>query len=116
GPAGYRSPTIQRVRLGAGGDGQLTAIAHEAVAQTNALYEMTEPAAVATRTMYAAPNRRSTHRLARLDLPANSWMRAPGESPGMFALESAMDELAVACGLGPSQLRVRTAPALDTAT
>ncbi len=116
GPVGYRSPTIQRVRLGAGGDGQLTAIAHEVVAQTNALYEMTEPAAVAARTMYAAPNRRTTHRLARLDLPANSWMRAPGESPGMFALESAMDELAVACGLDPIELRVRNEPAVDPET
>src|SRR6266704_787089 len=116
GPAGYRSPTIQRVRLGAERDGRLTAIEHEVVAQTNALYEMTEPAAVATRTMYAAPNRRTTHRLARLDLPANSWMRAPGESPGMFALESAMDELAVACGLDPIELRVRNEPAVDPET
>src|SRR5947207_11474615 len=116
GPVGYRSPTIQRVRLGAGGDGRPTAIANEGVAQTNARYEMTEPAAVATRTMYAAPNRRTTHRLARLDLPANSWMRAPGESPGMFALESAMDELAVACGLDPIELRVRNEPAVDPET
>ena len=69
GPVGYRSPTIQHIRLGAGRDGRLTAIAHEVVAQTNALYEMTEPAAVPTRTMYAAPNVRTTHRLARLDLP-----------------------------------------------
>ena len=80
-PAGYRSPTIQRVRLGAGREGRLTAIAHEMVAQTNALYEMTEPAAVATRTMYAAPNRLTTHRLPRLDLSANSWMRRPGGAP-----------------------------------
>jgi xanthine dehydrogenase YagR molybdenum-binding subunit len=116
GPAGYRSPTIQRVRLGAERDGRLTAIEHEVVAQTNALYEMTEPAAVATRTMYAAPNRRTTHRLARLDLPANSWMRAPGEAPGMFALESAMDELALACGLDPIELRLRNEPAADPET
>src|SRR5260221_1668727 len=116
GPVGYRSPTIQRVRLGAGGDGQLTAIAHEVVAQTNALYEMTEPAAVATRTMYAAPTRRTTHRLARLDLPANSWMRAPGECPGMYALESAIDELAIACGLDPIELRIRNEPAVDPET
>src|SRR6266704_6064735 len=116
GPVGYRSPTIQRVRLGAERDGRLTAIAHEVVAQTIALYEMTEPAAVATRTMYAAPNVRTTHRLARLDLPANSWMRAPGESSGMFALESAMDELALACGLDPIELRVRNEPAADPET
>ncbi len=116
GPVGYRSPTIQHIRLGAGRDGRLTAIAHEVVAQTNALYEMTEPAAVPTRTMYATPNVRTTHRLARLDLPANSWMRAPGESSGMFALESAMDELAVACGLDPIELRVRNEPAVDPET
>src|SRR5207237_3659622 len=116
GPVGYRSPTIRRVRLGAGGGGQLTAIANEVVGQANALSHRTEPAAVATRTMYAAPNRRTTHRLARLDLPANSWMRAPGESPGMFALESAMDELAVACGLDPIELRVRNEPAVDPET
>src|SRR5260370_16345392 len=81
GPVGYRSPTIQRVRLGAGGDGQLTAIAHEVVAQTSALYEMTEPAAVATRTMYAAPNRRTTHRLARPAPPAKPRTPPPRPSP-----------------------------------
>src|SRR5260370_37590228 len=101
GPVGYRSPTIQRVRLGAGGDGQVTAIAHEVVAQTSALYEMTEPAAVATRTMYAAPNRRTTHRLARLDLPGNSGMPRPAERPGTFALEAAVEGLETACRLDP---------------
>jgi xanthine dehydrogenase YagR molybdenum-binding subunit len=116
GPVGYRSPTIQHIRLGARRDGRLTAIAHEVVAQTNALYEMTEPAAVPTRTMYAAPNFLTTHRLARLDLPANSWMRAPGESSGMFALESAMDELAVECGLDPIELRLLNEPAVDPET
>jgi xanthine dehydrogenase YagR molybdenum-binding subunit len=114
--AGYRTPTIQRVRLGAGRDGRLTAIAHDVVAQTNALCEMTEAAAVPTRMMYAATSRRTTHRLARLDLPNNSWMRAPGECPGMFALESAMDELAVACGLDPIELRIRNEPAVNPET
>jgi len=51
--------------------------------------------------MYAAPHRRTTHRVVRLDVPTPSWMRAPGECPGMFALESAMDELAGACGIDP---------------
>ena len=60
--------------------------------------------------MYAAPNRRTTHRLARLDVPTPSWMRAPGECPGMFALECGMDELAVALGLDPVELRVRNEP------
>jgi xanthine dehydrogenase YagR molybdenum-binding subunit len=111
--AGYRTPTIQRVQLGAGRDGQLTAIAHDVVEQAVAINEFAEPAAVPARVMYAAPNRRTTHRLARLDLPVNSWMRAPGEAPGMFALESAMDELAIALGLDPIELRLRNEPAVD---
>src|SRR5256884_5005547 len=82
GPVGYRSPTIQHIRLGAGRDGRLTAIAHEVVAQTSALYEMTEPAAVPTRTMYATPNFLTTHRLARLDLPPKPWMPRPAAGPG----------------------------------
>jgi xanthine dehydrogenase YagR molybdenum-binding subunit len=110
---GYRSPTIQRIRLGADANGRLTALAHDVVEQTNVLYEFSEPAAVATRVMYAAPNRRTTHRLARLDLPVNGALRAPGECPGMFALESAMDELAIACGLDPIELRLRNEPAVD---
>ena len=111
--AGYRSPTIQRVQLGAERDGQLTAIAHDIVEQTATIHEFADPTAVPTRVMYAAPNRRTTHRLARLDVPATSWMRAPGECPGMFALESAMDELAIACGLDPIELRIRNEPAVD---
>src|SRR5260370_2421664 len=65
---------------------------------------------------YAAPNRRTTRRLARLDDPANSWMRAPGECPAMFALESAMDELAIACGRDPIELRICNEPAVDPET
>jgi hypothetical protein len=56
---------------------------------------------VATRHMYAAPHRRTTYRVVRLDVPTPSWMRPPGECPSMFALESAMDELAAACGIDP---------------
>ncbi len=111
--AGYRTPTIQRVQLGAGRDGQLTAIAHDVVEQAVAINEFAEPTAVPARVMYAAPNRRTTHRLAWLDLPVNSWMRAPGAAPGMFALELAMDELAIALGLDPIELRIRNEPAVD---
>ncbi len=110
---GYRTPTIQRVRLGAERDGRLTAIAHDVVEQTGTIHEFTEQTAVATRMMYAAPDRRTTHRLARLDMPVPMYMRAPGECPGMFALESAMDELAVAAGLDPIELRLRNEPAVD---
>jgi xanthine dehydrogenase YagR molybdenum-binding subunit len=102
--------------LGADRNGRLTAIAHDVVAQTATIYEFAESAAVATRMMYAAPNRRTTHRLARLDVPVPTFMRAPGECPGMFALESAMDELAIACGLDPIEVRIRNEPAVDPET
>ena len=110
---GYRTPTIQRIRLGAGTDGRLTAIAHDVVEQTARIKEFAEQTAVATQMMYAAPSRRTTHRLAALDLPPNSIMRAPGEAPGMFALESAIDELAIGCGLDPIEFRIRNEPQAD---
>jgi xanthine dehydrogenase YagR molybdenum-binding subunit len=113
---GYRTPTIQRVRLGADGDGTLTAISHEVVEQTSTVVEFAEQTALPSRMMYAAPARRTRHRLAALDVPTPSWMRAPGECPGMFALESAMDELAAACGLDPIDLRIRNEPELDPET
>lgn len=110
---GYRTPTIQRIRLGADNNGRLTAIAHDVVEQTSTVQEFAEQTAVATRMMYAAPNRRTTHRLARLDVPTPTIMRAPGECPGMFALESAMDEMAIACGLDPVEFRIRNEPEVD---
>ena len=75
---GYRTPTIQRLRLGATADGDLTAISHEVWEQTSTMREFAEQTAVATRHLYAAPNRRTTHRLVALDVPTPSWMRAPG--------------------------------------
>ena len=111
--AGHRTPTIQRFRLGATRDGHLTAIIHEVIEQTSRFQEFAEQTAVPTRLMYAAPNRRTRHRLAALDVPKPSWMRAPGETPGMFAGEVAMDELAVACGLDPIELRARNEPERD---
>jgi xanthine dehydrogenase YagR molybdenum-binding subunit len=113
---GYRTPTIQRMRLGADRDGRLTAICHDAIVQSSTLREFAEQAALPSRMMYAAPHRRTTHRLARLDVPTPSWMRAPGETPGMYAVESAMDELAIACGIDPVELRIRNDPDVDPET
>ncbi|MEA2136086.1 MAG: xanthine dehydrogenase YagR molybdenum-binding subunit, partial [Solirubrobacteraceae bacterium] len=110
---GYRTPTIQRVRLGAARDGRLRAIGHDVFEQTSTVREFAEQTAVATRMMYAAPDRLTTHRLVALDVPTPSWMRAPGECPGMYALESAMDELAIACGLDPIELRIVNEPERD---
>ena len=113
---GHRAPSIQRVRLGADPGGRLVAVGHDVFDQTSTLKEFAEQSAVATRHMYAAPSRRTTHRVVRLDVPTPSWMRAPGECPGMFALESAMDELAVACGIDPVELRLRNEPAVHPET
>ena len=110
---GYRTPTIQRVALGADASGRLTAIAHEVVEQTAIRTEFAEQTAACTRVMYATPAMRTAHRLARLNVPPPSWMRAPGETPGRYALESAMDELAYAAGLDPVELRIRNEPAAE---
>ncbi|MCW2525328.1 MAG: molybdopterin binding aldehyde oxidase and xanthine dehydrogenase protein [Pseudonocardiales bacterium] len=113
---GYRTPTIQHLRLAADENGRLTGIGHEIVEQTSQVLEFAEQTGEPTRHMYAAPNRLVTHRLAALDVPSPRWMRAPGECPGMFALESAMDELALVAGIDPVELRIRNEPDLDPTT
>ncbi|RKS76897.1 xanthine dehydrogenase molybdenum binding subunit apoprotein [Actinomadura pelletieri DSM 43383] len=110
---GYRTPTIQRFRLGADVDGRLNAILHDVVEQTSTVKEFAEQTATPTRVMYQAPHRRTSHRLVALDVPTPSWMRAPGEAPGMYALESVMDELAIATGVDPIELRIRNEPDRD---
>jgi xanthine dehydrogenase YagR molybdenum-binding subunit len=113
---GYRTPTIQRVTLAADRDGRITGVDHQVFEQSSTVQEFAEQTATVTRMMYAAPNIRTSHRLVALDLPTPSWMRAPGECPGMFALESAIDELAVACGIDPVRLRILNEPATDPET
>lgn len=110
---GYRTPTIQRVRLGVDGHGRLEAIAHDAIEQTSRIEEYAEESATPTRNMYAASIRRTSQRLASLDVPVPSWMRAPGVCPGMYALEAAMDELAAAAGIDPVELRIRNDTDVD---
>ncbi|MGA5275633.1 xanthine dehydrogenase family protein molybdopterin-binding subunit [Streptomyces cellulosae] len=107
---GYRSPTVQRVRLGAGPDGRLRALEHTSLNQTSTVYEFVEPGAGVARTMYDATAHRTENRVVRLDVPSPTWMRAPGEAPGSFALECALDELAEKCGLDPIELRLRNEP------
>ncbi|NUS09742.1 MAG: xanthine dehydrogenase family protein molybdopterin-binding subunit [Nonomuraea sp.] len=107
---GYRTPTIQRLRLGADESGRLTAVEHVAYEQSSRLVEFAEQTATPTRVMYATPALRTAHRLVRLDVATPSWMRAPGECPGMYALESAVDELAQAAGIDPVELRIVNEP------
>jgi xanthine dehydrogenase YagR molybdenum-binding subunit len=111
--AGHRTPTIQRMRLAAD---RLSGIAIDVVEHTAKIKEFAEQTGLPTRMMYAAPNRATTHRLAALDIPAPSWMRAPGECPGMFGPEVAMDELAESLGIDPVELRIRNEPDVDPET
>ena len=108
---GHRPATVQDLALGAERDGRLTAIVHEAVGHTARFKEYAEHTAAVSRTMYAAPHRRTTHRLVPLDVDTPLPMRGPGEAPGSFGAECAMDELAVALGLDPVELRLRNEPA-----
>jgi xanthine dehydrogenase YagR molybdenum-binding subunit len=104
---GFRSKTIQRVRLGAGQDGRLSAIMFEGIVQTPPFGEFVEPCGLPFEMMYSCPNVAVTHRIAHVNAGIPTFMRAPGEATGMYALESAMDELAHAVGVDPIELRLR---------
>jgi xanthine dehydrogenase YagR molybdenum-binding subunit len=110
---GPRPTSSQRVRLGAGRDGQLVAIGHEVNMPTSPHEEYVEQTATTTRRLYAAPNRLTRHRLTPLDMAPGEDVRAPGEAPGLLAVESGMDELAHALGMDPIELRIRNEPTLD---
>lgn len=103
----HRTASEQRVRLGANADGRLTAYGQDALVQTASFDRYVEPVMLAASTLYAAPNRLTRYRLAKLDLPRSDSMRAPGDAIGLMALECAMDELAERLQLDPVELRVR---------
>jgi len=104
---GHRPYTIQRVALGANRDGKLTAIIHEGYAQTSLYEENTEALVNATRMLYASPNCITKYRLVRGNIQTPLYMRAPGESSCLFALDSAMDELAYKLKIDPLEFRIR---------
>ncbi len=104
---GHRTRTVQRVRLGADRGGHLTAISHDAKGSISVEDETYEPVAADSATAYACPNVDTRDLQARLNIPVPTFMRAPGESQGNFALESALDELAYALGMDPVELRLR---------
>src|SRR5215211_443 len=101
----HRPATIQRIRIGAERDGKITAIAHESTSG-NLQDGKPETAVDQTKLLYAGANRLTAMRLAHLDLPEGNAMRAPGEAPGMMALEVAMDEMAEKLSIDPVQFRV----------
>ncbi|MFF8799362.1 MULTISPECIES: molybdopterin cofactor-binding domain-containing protein [unclassified Methylobacterium] len=111
--ATHRTDTIQRIRLGADETGRLSAIAHESWSATAPGDVFYETSAVVTRSLYAAQNRLTRHRLANLNVPIASAMRAPGEAVGQLAFECAMDELAEQLKIDPIELRIRNEPEQD---
>ncbi|MEO8713876.1 MAG: xanthine dehydrogenase family protein molybdopterin-binding subunit [Acetobacteraceae bacterium] len=106
---GYRPRTIQALRFAADADGRLVSMRHHGVSQMSSpdLGEFTEPVGLETEMLYACANVGVSHRLVSLDASLPTYMRAPGEASGNFALESAMDELAVALRIDPIELRLR---------
>ena len=101
----HRPATIQRIRIGAGRDGRIVAIGHESW-NGNLPKGSSEVATQQTRLLYAGADRMTTTRVAVLDLPEGNAMRAPGEAPGMMALEVAIDEMAEKLNIDPVQFRI----------
>ena len=107
GSVGNRPHTEQTLALGADAGGKLTAVSHATIAETSVIEDWVETSSLTARMLYASPGIDSTHRITKLHIPTPTFTRAPGEASGNFALESAMDELAVATRLDPLELRLR---------
>jgi len=107
GPVGGRPCTEQRVLLAAKRDGTITGVRHDVISHTSVFEDYTESSTQPTKSLYGIANGHLTQRLAQLNVGTPTFMRAPGESTGTFALECAMDELAEALAIDPVELRVK---------
>jgi xanthine dehydrogenase YagR molybdenum-binding subunit len=103
---GHRSETIQKISLGATAEGRLNALVHDTTVYTSIVDEFIESCGATIKQMYSCPNVLIAHHAARLNIATPTPMRAPGENPGMYAFESAMDELAYKLKMDPVQLRL----------
>jgi xanthine dehydrogenase YagR molybdenum-binding subunit len=110
---GHREEQQQRITLGAGRDGRLTAIRHEKLSVTSPFDDWAEPATGVSSQLYACENYRGTHRLIKGNTMTPTFTRGPGEALGVFSLETAMDELACDLGIDPVELRLRNHTAVD---
>jgi xanthine dehydrogenase YagR molybdenum-binding subunit len=110
---GGRTLTEQRVAIGAQADGHFNALIHAGTAAMTAHNNMPEPFIMGTRSSYAADSFRLSVETVTMNMLANIFMRAPGESVGTFALESAIDELAIELKMDPIELRIRNEPTKD---
>jgi xanthine dehydrogenase YagR molybdenum-binding subunit len=110
---GHRPRTQQRVRLGATPDGKLVSLMHDSLNHTSILDDYSEGCSEATAYSYSTPNLRATSGLVRRNVGTPTSMRGPGAVPGLFALESAMDELAIKLNMDPVKLRLLNEPQKD---
>jgi xanthine dehydrogenase YagR molybdenum-binding subunit len=110
---GGRTLSEQHVALGAGKDGKLKALIHTGLTATTRSGRYAEQCTFPPRHFYASPNLEIAQKIVYLDTVANTWMRAPGESIGTFALESAVDELAYELGMDPIEVRRLNEPEKD---
>ncbi|MCK5757151.1 MAG: xanthine dehydrogenase family protein molybdopterin-binding subunit, partial [Mycobacterium sp.] len=104
---GHRPRTEQDVRLIADEDGTIVSTEHHTLTETSTVAHFCEPAGLSTRILYASPHLVVSHRTARINAPTPCFMRGPGEAPGLFALEVAIDELAERARIDPLELRIR---------
>lgn len=113
---GYRPYTWQKVSIGATEDGKLQSIIHEAVTNSSSFEDFIEASNNYGRSLYKCPNYDTPYRIAKLDLPTPTWMRAPGMVSGAFALECALDELAYKLKIDPLELRLINYAEIDPDT
>jgi xanthine dehydrogenase YagR molybdenum-binding subunit len=107
GPVGHRAPTQQTMRMGADDDGKLTALDHRTKTTSSTFDDFFEPASDISHTLYASKTISTSHEAVRVDTGTPLFMRAPGEATGSIALESAIDEMAHACGMEPLAFRLK---------
>ena len=113
---GGRTNTEQRVAIGADADGRFKALIHTGISAMTPYNGLAEQFTFPARHMYATETLKTDQQVVDMDMLANSFMRAPGESVGTFALESAIDELAVELDIDPIELRIRNEPDKDPST
>ena len=116
GPVGHRAPTRQTIRMGTDAAGGFTAIANHTRTATSQYDDFIEAAADVAHTLYATPALATSHEAVRLDTGTPMFMRAPGEAPGSIALESAVDEMAAACGMDPLAFRLKNYAEVEPAS
>ncbi|MDR5817565.1 xanthine dehydrogenase family protein molybdopterin-binding subunit [Caballeronia sp. LZ033] len=107
GMIGNRPFTEQRIQISARDDGVMTGMRHDVISTTSTFEDWTESSAIVTRMLYAVPNQSTSHKLVKLDIGTPTFMRAPGETSGSFALETAIDEMAYQLKMDPLAFRVK---------